>query len=72
MVELFANSEDPDQTPHVCAYYLGVYCVLCIWRGGERGREGTALEKKMFRKCHNRISLPTNNSNTFCKVSRSV
>ena len=26
MVELFANSEDPDQTPHSAASDLGLHC----------------------------------------------
>ena len=28
MVELFGNSEDPDQTPHSAASDLGLHCLL--------------------------------------------
>ena len=30
MIELFANSGDPDQTPHFAASDLGLHCLLVI------------------------------------------
>ena len=36
MVELFANSEDPDQTPHYAASVLGLHCLLITRLGVSR------------------------------------
>ena len=35
MAEVFANSEDPDQTPHLAASNLGLHClpITCILLG---------------------------------------
>ena len=36
MVELFANSGDPDQTPHTAASDLGLHCLPIILLGASR------------------------------------
>ena len=36
MVELFANSEDPDQTPHSAVSDLGLHCLSLILLGVSR------------------------------------
>ena len=36
MVELFANSEDPDQTPHLAVSDLGLHCLPITLLGVSR------------------------------------
>ena len=36
MVELFVNSEDPDQTPHSAVSDLGLHCLLIACLGVSR------------------------------------
>ena len=36
MVEIFVNSEDPDQTPHSAASDLGLHCLLITHLGVSR------------------------------------
>ena len=36
MAKLFANSGDPDQTPHFAAYDLGLQCLLITLLGVSR------------------------------------
>ena len=36
MVELFVNSEDPDQTPHYAESDLGLHCLQITLLGGSR------------------------------------